>query len=163
MDAFLEYNEFLSRQNLNLWPRSCLTERGVLLFFFSEEEEMFNPTPTVKGKSNAYLTISPVSQRDEIEILMHFRVFPPNGEADRHWGCHIYSMNTHGLMHSTILPSPKFFGTKHALEHKGKGKRTKLFLKLSIKLLHSWQSLKGMSVLLPLREVIILFLSENNK
>lgn len=40
---------------------------------------MFNPTPTAKGKSNAYLTISSVSQRDEIEILMHFRVFffPP--------------------------------------------------------------------------------------
>lgn len=36
---------------------------------------MFNPTPTVKGKSNAYLTISSVSQRDEIEILMHFRGF----------------------------------------------------------------------------------------
>lgn len=45
---------------------------------------MFNPPHAVRGKSNAYLTISPVSQRDEIEILMHFRVFPLNGEADRH-------------------------------------------------------------------------------
>lgn len=46
---------------------------------------MFNPTPTVKGKSNAYLTISPVAHRDEIEILMHLRgFFPSNGEADRH-------------------------------------------------------------------------------
>lgn len=47
---------------------------------------MFNPTPTAKGKSNAYLTISSVSQRDEIEILMHFRVFffLPNGDVDRH-------------------------------------------------------------------------------
>lgn len=41
--------------------------------------------------------------------------------------------------------------------------RTKLFLKLAIKLVHSRPSLKGMSVLLPLTEVIILFLSENNK
>lgn len=49
-----------------------------VLFFYSEEEEMFNPTPTVKGKSNAYLTISSVSQQDEIEILMHFRVFFPH-------------------------------------------------------------------------------------
>lgn len=63
---------------------SVLPDRKKLLFFSSEREEMFNPTPTVKGKSNAYLTISSVSQRDEIEILMHFRVFPSNGEADRH-------------------------------------------------------------------------------
>lgn len=41
--------------------------------------------------------------------------------------------------------------------------RTKWFLKLPTRLLHSRPSLKGMSVLLPLREVIILFLSENNK
>lgn len=52
--------------------------------FFSEEEEMFNPPHAASGKSNAYLTILPVAQQDEIEILMHFRVFPPNGEADRH-------------------------------------------------------------------------------
>lgn len=124
MDAFLEYNEFLSPQNLNLRPLSCLTERGsfYLFIFFSEEEKMFNPTPTVKGKSNAYLTILPVSQRDEIEILMHFRVFPPNGEADRHWGCHIYSMNTHGLMHSTILPSPSSSQQNMLLNIKEKAK-----------------------------------------
>lgn len=77
-----KYNEFQPPQNLNLRHRPCLTERS--FFFSSEREEMFNPTPTVKGKSNAYLTISSVSQRDEIEILMHFRVFPSNGEADRH-------------------------------------------------------------------------------
>lgn len=47
------------------------------LFFPKEEEEMFNPIPTVNRKSNAYLTSSPVSWRDEIEILMHFRVFFP--------------------------------------------------------------------------------------
>lgn len=41
---------------------------------------MFNPIPTVKGKSNAYLTISPVSRRDEIEILMHFSEFFPRME-----------------------------------------------------------------------------------
>lgn len=38
---------------------------------------MFNPSPTVREKSNAYLTISSVSRQDEIEILMHFRVFFP--------------------------------------------------------------------------------------
>lgn len=66
--------------NLNVQPHFYLTER----LFSIEEEEMFNPIPTVKEKGNAYLTFSPVSRRDEIEILMHFRVFPPNGEADRH-------------------------------------------------------------------------------
>lgn len=76
----LEYNEFLHTAPL-------LPDRKKFSFFFySEEEEMLNPTPTVKGKSNAYLTISSVSQQDEIEILMHFRGFfsPTNGEADRH-------------------------------------------------------------------------------
>lgn len=54
--------------------------------FFKEKEEIFNPVPTVKRKSNAYLTISTVSWRVEIEILMHLRrfFFSPNGEADRH-------------------------------------------------------------------------------
>lgn len=51
------------QHDLNLRPPcACLTERSFpILFFCSEEEEeqeMFNPTPTVKGKSNAYLTIS---------------------------------------------------------------------------------------------------------
>lgn len=82
LDISLEYNAFLFSQKLNLWLCSRLTERCFL--FFHGEEEMFNPPHAVRGKSNAYLTISPVSQRDEIEILMHFRVFPPNGEADRH-------------------------------------------------------------------------------
>lgn len=104
---------------------------------------MFNPTPTVKGKSNAYLTVSPVPQRDEIEILMHFRVFSPlNREADRHGGCHIYSMNTHGLMHSTILPSPTSPEQNMLLNIKER-QRTKLFLKPSIKLLPFMAKSKG--------------------
>lgn len=104
---------------------------------------MFNPTPTVKGKSNAYLTISPVSQRDEIEILMHFRLFfPLSGDADRHRGCHIYSMNTHGLMHSTILLSPSSLEQNMLLNIKER-QRTKLFLKPSIKLLPFMAKSKG--------------------
>lgn len=156
---------------------SCLTE-SFSLSSSCERGGMFNPSPTARGKTNAYLTISSVSWQGKIEILIHFQsrtpsvspFFPPlNVEADRH-GCRIYSMNTHGLMHSTEAPRPGFAKKKEReknvpplSQHKGKGKRTKLFLKLSIKLLHSWQSLKGMSVLLPRREVIILFLSENNK
>lgn len=73
-----------------------------------------------------------------------------------------YSRSGLGLMHSTALSS--LGPTKRAqLLNIKERQRTKLFLKLSIKLLQSRPSLKGMSVLLPLREVIILFLSESNK
>lgn len=65
-------------------------------------------------------------------------------------------------LHNTVISES--FATKRArLLNIKERQRTKLFLKLSIKLLHSRPSLKGMSVLLPLREVIILFLSETNK
>lgn len=65
-------------------------------------------------------------------------------------------------LHNTVISES--FPTKRArLLNIKERQRTKLFLKLSIKLLHSRPSLKGMSVLLPLREVIILFLSETNK
>lgn len=65
-------------------------------------------------------------------------------------------------LHKTVISQSS--RTKRArLLNVNERQRTKLFLKLPIKLLHSRPSLKGMSVLLPLREVIILFLSENNK
>lgn len=45
-------------------------------------------------------------------------------------------MNTHGLMHSTILPSPSS-PEQNMLFNIKERQRTKLFLKISIKPLHS--------------------------
>lgn len=84
-----------------------MTERTFFPFYSEEQKCLIQHSPTVKRKSNAYLTISPVSQQDEIEILIHFRVFfPPNGDTDRHGDVIFTVWNTHGLMQSTILPSP---------------------------------------------------------
>lgn len=85
---------------------------------------MFNPTPTVRGKSNAYLTISPVSQRDEIEILMHFGVFFPRMEKliDTAMSYLQYEHPWFNALYNTAISQVLLNKTCSALEHKGKGK-----------------------------------------
>lgn len=100
------------------------------------------------------------------ELLMHFRGYFFSLWTEELMEAAVpylqYEQLRLNALHNTVISESSPTKRARLLNIKER-QRTKLFLKLSIKLLHSQPSLKGMSVLLPLREVIILFLSETNK